>query len=154
MGYCAVLFSRAVFFGNGLGPDVGTVGSGLGIVGAHLLVFGVSYECWRVFRLDIGIAAGCSYFWTPWLVGAHKSLDCLHCAAVRAQSTGLSRMAAGVCGFLAAWYRGFDHYLICFDMGESDAGRPGRWVAVLIGAVLWPVIFISLRRIRRWARLP
>ena len=44
--------------------------------------------------------------------------------------------------------------LFALMMGESDAGRPGRWVAVLLGAVLWPVIFISLRRIRRWARLP
>ncbi|MDE0919394.1 MAG: rod shape-determining protein MreD [Arenicellales bacterium] len=44
--------------------------------------------------------------------------------------------------------------LLALMMGESDAGRPGRWVAVLMGAVLWPVIFISLRRMRRWARLP
>ena len=117
MGYCAVLFSRAVFFGNGLGPDVGTVGSGLGIVGAHLLVFGGSYESWCGGWLDYGITAGCRYFLTPWSVGAYKSLDCLHCAAGRAPSTGLSGMAAGVCGFLAAWYRGFDHYLICFDDG-------------------------------------
>jgi rod shape-determining protein MreD len=44
--------------------------------------------------------------------------------------------------------------LLALMMGESDAGRPGRWVAVLMGAVLWPVIFIALRRMRRWARLP
>ncbi|GIT27884.1 MAG: hypothetical protein CM1200mP41_39280 [Gammaproteobacteria bacterium] len=154
MGYCAVLFSRAVFFGNGLGPDVGTVGSGLGIVGAHLLVFGGSYESWRGGRLDNGIAAGCRYFWTPWPVGAHKSLDCLHCAAVRAPSRAFPVWQQACAVFLLLGIEALNITLFALMMGESDAGRPGRWVAVLIGAVLWPVIFISLRRIRRWARLP
>ena len=29
-----------------------------------------------------------------------------------------------------------------------------RWIAVLVGALLWPVIYIMLRRLRHWARLP
>ena len=117
MGYCAVIFFRTVLLGDGVGPDVGTVGSRLGIAGADLLVFGGAYESWRGCRLDDGVAAGCRYFWTHWPVGIDEDTDCLHRAAFRAPITGLSGMAAGVCGFFAAWYGGFDHYLVGFNDG-------------------------------------
>ena len=44
--------------------------------------------------------------------------------------------------------------LMALIMGEMEAGRPGRWVAVLAAALLWPVVFNILRHTRRWARLP
>ena len=38
-------------------------------------------------------------------------------------------------------------------IGDIDFSS-NRWIAVLIAAFLWPVIYIILRRVRQWARLP
>jgi rod shape-determining protein MreD len=44
--------------------------------------------------------------------------------------------------------------LLGLTLGEPELFSYSRWIAVVVGALLWFPVYFVLRRVRHWARLP